>query len=106
MPASRQLERCSSIPLLIVVDGWVHKRGITLIGAHNSVRPRSDAVPAFWPLRDDVDLVLRLMAAEKLAVDPLMTTRLPGNEAPEAYRLVTQKKLDALGILLDWREEF
>ena len=84
----------------------VHKRGLTIIGAHNSVRPTSDQTPGFWPLSKDIGLSLTLMAAHRLQVAPLITTHLPGNEAAEAFRLVTEKRREALGIILDWREAF
>ena len=84
----------------------VHKPGLTILGAHNSVRPQTEASPGFWPLQDDVELGLELIAAGRLQVTPLITTRLPANEAPEAYRLVVEQHREALGIVLDWREAF
>ena len=82
----------------------VHKRGLTILGAHNAVRPKAERSAGFWPVEEDVRLVLELMAGGRLQVAPLLTTRLPAYDASEGYRLIMEKKRDALGILLDWRE--
>ena len=43
----------------------VHKPGISIIGAHNFVRPRNDSHPGYWTMRDDMRTLLRLTAAGK-----------------------------------------
>ena len=80
----------------------VHRKALTILGAHNSARPVKDASPGFWPLNADLKLSLDLMMAGRLEIEPLMTKRLPFEEAAEAYRFVTEQRRDALGILLDW----
>ena len=80
----------------------VHKRGLTILGAHNSVRPRQDPSPGFWPLGADVRLSLDLLAAGRIDVKPLITTRVPYDRSAEVYRLVTEQQREALGILIDW----
>lgn len=82
----------------------VHRRGLTVLGAHNSVRPRVDVSSGFWPLADDVKLGLALMAAGRIRVHPLITTRVPCDQAAEAFHLVTEQRREALGILIDWKE--
>ena len=59
--------------------------------------------PGFWPLGDDLKLSLDLMAAGRLAIEPLITTRMSFEDAAEAYRFVTEQRRDALGILLEWK---
>ena len=80
----------------------VHRKALTILGAHNSARPAKDASPGFWPLGDDLKLSLDLIAAGRLAIEPLITTRMSFEEAAEAYRFVTEQRWDALGILLEW----
>ena len=81
----------------------VHRKALTILGAHNSARPAKDASPGFWPLGDDLKLSLDLMAAGRLAIEPLITTRVSFEEAAQAYRFVTEQRRDALGILLEWK---
>lgn len=81
----------------------VHRKGLVVIGAHDSVRPKAESSHGFWTARDDETLALKLLAARRLQVAPLITHRVRGTEAPTAYALLMQNDMAALGILLDWR---
>jgi threonine dehydrogenase-like Zn-dependent dehydrogenase len=81
----------------------VHRRGLVIIGAHDSVRPRTESSPRFWTAKDDHALALRLLTTRRLQVPPLITHRFVGQEATKAYDLLVRQDLSALGILLDWR---
>lgn len=80
----------------------VHKKGLSLIGAHDSARPGHDSAPQWWTRRDDQHAVLKFMAAGRLQVLPLITHRFSWDEAEQAYDLLIHWNLDALGILLKW----
>ena len=80
----------------------VHKKGITIIGAHNMVRPERESARAYWTQPDDAELALRLMAAGRLKVEPLTTDVLSFQEAPNAYALLGQAPEEHLGVVLDW----
>ncbi|OGG46046.1 MAG: hypothetical protein A3F84_01880 [Candidatus Handelsmanbacteria bacterium RIFCSPLOWO2_12_FULL_64_10] len=82
----------------------VHKKGLTVIGAHNSVRPGQESTAAFWTFKEDAETVLRLLAAGRLNVRDLISVRLKAEEAPRGYQMVMDRRRDVLGILLDWRE--
>lgn len=84
----------------------VHRKGITLIGAHESIRPRFDSSRGFWTAKDEQTLALKLLAARRLQVTPLVTHKFRGIEAPEAYKLLVNNDASAIGILLDWRDLF
>ena len=83
----------------------VHSDGIVIIGSHNRVRPRDESTPGYWPDRDDWDVVLRLLAAGRLVVEPLTTDVLGYRDAPRGYEALTSGKAQHLGVILDWREE-
>ncbi len=80
----------------------VHKKGLNVIGAHNSVRPRQDSSPNFWTTRDDWELSLRLIAQHRIVVAPLITHRLPGTKVAEAYQLLMEWDENLLGVVLSW----
>jgi 2-desacetyl-2-hydroxyethyl bacteriochlorophyllide A dehydrogenase len=80
----------------------VHVKGLTVIGAHNSLRPLKESSPGRWTAYDDQSLALRLIAHERLTVQPLITHRFPAREAVQAYELLKSPELTALGIILDW----
>jgi len=81
----------------------VHKKGLTIIGAHNSVRPGYESTPGYWTAHDDGQVALRLMAAGRLRVAPLTTDVVSFQEAPKAYEFLSRAKDKHLGVLLDWR---
>jgi L-iditol 2-dehydrogenase len=82
----------------------IHKKGLTVIGAHNATRPQVDSYPGWWTQVDDQRTVLRLLEGKRLLVEPLITHRFDWQVAPQAYELLKSWDLKALGMLLDWRD--
>ena len=80
----------------------VHKKGLILYGAHNSIRPRQESSPNFWTSEDDARLMLSLIAQKRFIVAPLISHRLPGHEASEAYQLLMEWNPELLGVVLQW----
>jgi threonine dehydrogenase-like Zn-dependent dehydrogenase len=80
----------------------VHKKGLILYGAHNSIRPRQESSPNFWTLEDDSLLLLTLIAQKRFNVAPLISHRVPGEDAPKAYQLLMEWNPDLLGVVLQW----
>jgi threonine dehydrogenase-like Zn-dependent dehydrogenase len=80
----------------------VHKKGLTLLGAHDSARPRRESYPGFWTRHDDQHVALELLARKRLNVQPYITHRFSWQEAPAAYDILRSWSKSALGILLDW----
>jgi 2-desacetyl-2-hydroxyethyl bacteriochlorophyllide A dehydrogenase len=81
----------------------VHRKGLTVIGAHNITRPARDSAPGWWTLADDQRVALKLLALGRLAVQPLITDRFPWRDAVQAYELLKRPKPETLGMLLDWQ---
>ena len=61
----------------------VHKKGLILYGAHNSIRPRQESSPNFWTLEDDSLLLLSLITQKRFNVVPLISHRVPGEDATQ-----------------------
>ena len=80
----------------------VHKKGLTLIGAHNSARPQGESSPGFWTETEDQRVALELLARGRLNVQPYITHRFAWNDAPAAYEILRSWNKSALGIILDW----
>ena len=80
----------------------VHKKGLILYGAHNSIRPRQESSPNFWTLEADSLLLLSLIAQKRLNVVPLISHRVPGEEAPKAYQLLMEWNPGLIGVVLQW----
>jgi len=80
----------------------VHRKGLFVIGAHNSVRPRKESFPHYWTLSDDVKLSLRLLARDKIKVDTLITGVFPIDKAESAYQELLKDKGRHITILLKY----
>lgn len=80
----------------------VHKRGITLIGAHISTTYRAAAAPGWWTQHEEQGTALRLMAAKRVDVAPLMTHSFSSVDAAKAYKLLARWDAGAIGMVIDW----
>lgn len=83
----------------------VHKKGLILYGAHNSIRPRQESSPNFWTSEDDGRLMLSLIANGRFNVAPLISHRLAGHDAPKAYQLLMEWNPELLGVVLQWNSD-
>ena len=80
----------------------VHKKGLILYGAHNAIRPRQESSANFWTLEDDSLLLLSLITQKRFNVAPLISHRVPGEDAPKAYQLLMEWNPGLLGVILQW----
>lgn len=83
----------------------VHKKGLTVIGAHNIARPLVESAPGWWIAQEDQRIALQLLALGRLNVRPLTTHHFGFDEAPTAYTQLQQWDTNTLGMILDWREK-
>jgi len=83
----------------------VHKKGVTIIGAHESIRPRYDSIHGLWTQKDDSILVLKLLSKGLLRVEDLISAKMSYREAAKAYNLLIYSKENTLGIILEWKED-
>lgn len=81
---------------------YVHKPGVTLVGAHTFVRPAVDSYPGYWTTRDDYRVLLALIAAGKLQVQPIISEIVSPEAAPAVYTRLAEDPHPPLGIVFDW----
>ncbi len=81
---------------------YVHRRGVSLIGAHTMVRPQVESHPGYWTERDDHRVLLALIAAERLQVRPIVSEIVSPETAPAVYKRLAEEKHPPLGIVFDW----
>lgn len=81
----------------------VHQPGIAILGSHNMARPRHDARPGCWTMREDMALLLRLFAAGRIHPERLLTERAKPENAPEIFGRLAKGDPEMLGVLFDWK---
>lgn len=94
--------RISDVP--IDFYKYVHCRGVSLIGAHTFTRPQTESCPGMWSEHDDYRTFLKLLAAGRMQVRPLISEVVPPTEAPGIYRTLAETENPPLGIVFDWRK--
>lgn len=80
----------------------VHRKGITLIGAHDSIRPGDEDLPFWFTLQGDIRTVLEMLAAGRLNVSPLISGDVPANEAPSAYERLCDGSEQLMTLAICW----
>ena len=81
----------------------VHRPGVTLIGAHNLVRPKVESYPHHWTHQDDCKALLALLAAGRFKVAPIISRVVSPTEAPEIYNQLCDDPAFPMGTVFDWR---
>ncbi len=95
---------CTRIPdVNIDFYQYVHRRGITLIGAHTFTRPRIDSRQGEWTEQDDYRTFLKFLAAGKIQTKPLISEIVSPADATEIYLKLAEMKNPPLGIVFDWK---
>ena len=80
----------------------IHRKGLMVIGAHTSIRPRVESYPHYWTKDDDINLSLKLLATGRINVENLITGRYSIEEAPLAYHELIENKDKHITILLEY----
>jgi 2-desacetyl-2-hydroxyethyl bacteriochlorophyllide A dehydrogenase len=94
--------RISDVP--IDFYKYVHRRGISLIGAHTMTRSNLESAPGHWTYHDDFRTFLKLVAAKKLQIQPLISEIVSPEAAPAVYARLAEEKEVPLGIVFDWNK--
>ncbi len=82
---------------------YVHKRGITLVGAHTMARPRFESHPGWWTERDDYHTFLKYLATGRIKIKPLISAVHDPCNVNAVYNDLVERQNPPLGVLFDWR---
>ncbi len=80
----------------------LHKKGLTVIGAHNFRRPSVDDMFVVKTLRTDHRLALTLLGRGMIKVLPLISDTIPAKQASSAYERLWARKEKLVTVALDW----
>lgn len=82
----------------------VHRPGVKLIGAHNLVRPKVESYPHHWTHQDDCKALLKMIAAGRVQVEPVVSRVVSPERAQEIYDQLCDDPKFPMGTVFDWRE--
>jgi 2-desacetyl-2-hydroxyethyl bacteriochlorophyllide A dehydrogenase len=81
----------------------VHKKGLTIFGAHDSIRPALGDHQFFVSRGTDDRVGLDLLAGGRVQTSPLISDVVPPEEAAEAYDRLTKQEEPLMLIAFEWR---
>lgn len=81
---------------------YVHRRGISLIGAHTSTRAEQESSPGHWTEHDDYKTFLKLVAAKKIKTRPIISEIVSPKAVTDVYACLAENNNPPLGIVFDW----
>lgn len=81
----------------------VHRRGIHLLGAHETVHGLDNVPSVRWSKLENMHLLARLFLDERLGSEGLLDRTVAPDEAISLYRHLADHPHDHLGVLIDWR---
>lgn len=82
----------------------VHRPGVTLIGAHNLVRPQFESYPHHWTHQDDCKAILDMISAGRVQVEPVRSRVVSPVDCGEIYNQLCDDPAFPIGTVFDWRE--
>ena len=80
----------------------VHKKGLLVIGGHESAQPRQDSSPGYWTPEREYALSLDLLARGRVQTAPLISHRYNWREFPAAYARLASWDKDVMGMIIEW----
>jgi len=82
----------------------VHKKGITIIGAHASTCPSNDSYPGFWTQKDNCKTVINLLDSGRISFRHIASEKKHYTEYKEIYQKVLFGDSDYVTTIIDWME--
>ena len=77
----------------------VHKPGVSIIGAHNFVRPKTESYPGYWTYKDDCVALMNLVVSGRLNIKDMITDVFSPDDALSVYdRLANDKNFPACAV--------
>jgi 2-desacetyl-2-hydroxyethyl bacteriochlorophyllide A dehydrogenase len=80
----------------------VHRKGLTVIGAHEITRPSHESFPGWWTQVEEQRTALKLLALERLTTHALISHHFSWRDFPAAYELLRSWDTAALGMVIRW----
>jgi 2-desacetyl-2-hydroxyethyl bacteriochlorophyllide A dehydrogenase len=84
------------------LTGDVVTRGITIVGAHDSLPPAEDNAWYPWTHRRMAELFFDLLLQGRMNVRELTSHVVSPTDAPDVYRGLVERRGDYLGVVFDW----
>jgi 2-desacetyl-2-hydroxyethyl bacteriochlorophyllide A dehydrogenase len=85
------------------VYSLIHRKGVTILGGHESVQDLDMVPNARWPKARNMELLAGLLASGDLHTEGLITHAIFPDDALDIYDALAANPQDYLGVVIDWR---
>lgn len=82
----------------------VHKKGLMIMGAHESIRPQVDDHGFFASRNSDHRTALDLLAKKRIGATPLISEVASPSEAAQIYERLTKREAGLMLVAFDWQK--
>ncbi len=86
------------------LTGDVINKALSIIGAHDSNPPAISTDYAYWSKRRMAELFFTYLLRGDMRVSDLVTHRYSPLDAAEAYRVLREERMTAMGVIFDWTQ--
>ena len=83
----------------------IHRKGVSLVGAHESVVERLEQGKSDNPLQKKLQEMVRLISSGDIKTNGMITHRIRPEQAEEYYNNLLKDRDNYLGVVIDWRGE-
>lgn len=84
------------------LTGDVVTKGLSIVGTHDSNPPELSTDHSYWSKQRMVDLFFTYLLRGDMRVSDLVTHRYSPLDAAEAYRMLREERMTAMGVIFDW----
>lgn len=95
--------RAFEVPVRAYQD--IHKKGLSVIGAHVALNPAAESRPGFWSWADNSTALLRMLKAGRFQFQPLITHRACWKDHAAIYQKVLAWDADFITCAFDWSDK-
>ena len=82
---------------------YVHRKGVTIIGAHVRTMPEYDSRPGYWTKPENAAAFLNAIKYKKINIGDLITQEIKPDDAYEAYREIFSANPKYVATVINWR---
>ena len=86
------------------LTGDVINKALSIVGAHDSNPPATSTDHAYWNKLRMAELFFTYLLRGDMRVSDLVTHRFSPLDAVEAYRVLREERMTAMGVIFDWTQ--
>ena len=82
----------------------IHKKGLTIIGAHALTVPTIESSTAFWTCRKELETFMYMLSKNKYELSKLISLRVESKDLVDVfYNRILKWDMDLIGVIVNWQ---